>query len=120
MQTNKMQANNVQLIGNLGMNPEVKATTTGKKIARFTLAHVNYTKSAEGEKKAGNVNWFNLIAWEKQADVAEQYLFKGRKVGITGRLVTRTWVDKVGQKRTTTEIVVSDIVMMDDPMKSAA
>lgn len=116
----KMQANNVQLIGNLGMNPEVKATTTGKKIARFTLAHVNYGKTAEGEKKAGNVNWFNMVAWEKQADVAEQYLFKGRKVAISGRLVSRVWIDKVGQKRTTTEIVVSDIVMMDDPMKSVA
>lgn len=116
----KMLANNVQLIGNLGMNPEVKATTTGKKIARFTLAHVNFTKTAEGEKKAGNVNWFNLIAWEKQADVAEQYLFKGRKVAITGRLVARTYIDKSGLKRSITEIVVSDIVMMDDPMKQAA
>jgi len=116
----KMQANNVQLIGNLGMNPEVKATPNGKKIARFTLAHVAYTKAAEGDKKSGSVNWFNLVAWEKQADVAEQYLFKGRKVAITGRLVSRTWLDKVGQKRTTTEIVVNDIVMMDDPMKAAS
>lgn len=114
MQTeNKMQANNVQLIGKIGMNPEIKATTTGKKVARFSIAHVSYGKNTAGEKTS-NVNWFNMVAWEKQADVAEQYLRKGRKVGVTGRLVTNSWVDKLGQKRTSTEIVVSDIIMMDE------
>lgn len=108
-----MQANNVQLIGNIGMNPEIKATTTGKKVARFSLAHVTYTKG-EGDTKTSNVNWFNLVAWEKQADVAEQYLRKGRKVGVNGRLVARSWVDKLGQKRVSTEIVVNDIVIMDE------
>jgi len=116
---NKMQANNVQLIGKLGMNPEVKATTTGKKVARFSLAHVTYSTGADGQKSS-NVNWFNMVAWEAQADVAEQYLHKGRKVGVNGRLVQRSWVDKLGQKRTSTEIVVHDIVMMDDPMQIAA
>ncbi len=116
---NKMQANNVQLIGKLGMNPEVKATTTGKKVARFSLAHVTYSNAADGTKTS-NVNWFNLVAWEAQADVAEQYLHKGRKVGVNGRLVQRSWVDKLGQKRSSTEIVVNDIIMMDDPMQAAA
>jgi single-strand DNA-binding protein len=110
---NKMQANNVQLIGKLGMNPEVKATTTGKKVARFSLAHVAYSTAADGSK-ASSVNWFNMVAWEKQADVAEQYLHKGRKVAVNGRLVSRQWVDKLGQKRTNTEIVVNDIVLMDE------
>lgn len=107
----ELQRNSVQLIGNLGMNPEVKSTSTGKKIARFTLANVAY--KTNGLEKIKMVNWFNLVAWEKQADIAEQYLFKGRKVGISGRLVTRTWNDKDGKKHTMTEIVVNDIVMMD-------
>jgi single-strand DNA-binding protein len=109
----EMQRNNVQLIGNLGMNPEVKSTPTGKKVARFTLANVAY--KTNGTEKTKIVNWFNLVAWETQADIAEQYLFKGRKVGISGRLVTRTWNDKGGKKHTMTEIVVNDIVMMDEP-----
>jgi single-strand DNA-binding protein len=108
-----MQANNVQIIGKLGMNPEVKATTTGKKVARFSLAHVTYSNSAEGQRSS-NVHWFNMVAWEKQADVVEQYLQKGRKVGVSGRLMQRSWTDKLGQKRTNTEIVVSDIVLMDE------
>jgi single-strand DNA-binding protein len=110
---NKMQANNVQLIGKLGMNPEVKATLTGKKVARFSIAHVSYTTASDGAKSS-NVNWFNFVAWEKQADVVEQYLRKGRKVGVSGRLVQRSWTDKLGQKRTNTEIVVNDIVLMDE------
>jgi single-strand DNA-binding protein len=105
--------NNVQLIGNLGMNPEVKSTSTGKKVARFTLANVSYRSN--GEVKTQNVHWFNLVAWEKQADIVEQYLYKGRKVGVSGRLVTRSWTDKDGRKHNITEIVVQDIVMMDEP-----
>lgn len=110
---NKMQANNVQLIGKLGMNPEVKSTTTGKKVARFSIAHVSYSNTADGAKSS-NVNWFNMVAWEKQADVVEQYLHKGKKVHVNGRLVQRSWVDKLGQKRTNTEIVVNDIILMDE------
>ncbi len=108
-----LQRNNVQLIGNLGMNPEVKSTSTGKKVARFTLANVAW--KSKGSEKTSVVNWFNLVAWETQADIAEQYLYKGRKVGISGRLITRTWNDKDGKKHTMTEIVVNDIVMMDEP-----
>ena|SRR5665213_989075 len=115
----EMQRNNVQLIGNLGMNPEVKSTQAGKKVARFTLANVAW--KTKGTEKTSVVNWFNLVAWETQADIAEQYLYKGRKVGVSGRLVTRTWNDKDGKKHTMTEIVVHDIVMMDEPdVKKAA
>ncbi|MBI3509916.1 MAG: single-stranded DNA-binding protein [Bacteroidetes bacterium] len=108
-----MLRNNVQLIGNLGMNPEVKSTSTGKKVARFTLANVNF--KTQGETKTTFVNWFNLVAWEKQAEIAEQYLYKGRKVGVNGRLATRNWVDADGRKHSITEIIVSDIIMMDEP-----
>ncbi len=113
-----MKRNSVQLIGNLGMNPEVKSTTTGKKVARFTLSNVAY--KTKGNEKTSTVNWFNLVAWETQADIAEQYLYKGRKVGINGRLVTRTWEDKTGKQHSLTEIIVSDIVMMDEPKISQA
>ena len=108
-----MQRNNVQLIGNLGMNPEVKSTSTGKKVARFTLANVAYKMN--GTEKVTIVNWFNLVAWETQADIAEQYLYKGRKVGISGRLMARTWNDNDGKKHSIMEVMVTDIVMMDEP-----
>jgi single-strand DNA-binding protein len=107
------QNNNVQLIGNIGMNPEIKTSPSGKKIARFTLANVRYKQS--GDTKTSEINWFQLVAWEKQADIAEQYLYKGRKVGVSGRLVARSWNDKDGHKHTITEIIVSDIIMMDEP-----
>jgi single-strand DNA-binding protein len=113
-----MLRNNVQLIGNLGMNPEVKSTASGKKVARFTLANVSFKSS--GETKITTINWFNLVAWEQQADIAEQYLYKGRKVGISGRLVTRSWSDKDGRKHNITEIIVQDIVMMDEPKAAQA
>lgn len=114
----KMLFNNVQLIGNLGMNPEIKCTPTGKKVARFTLANVNYKMA--GDSKTSSVSWFNLVAWDKQADIAEQYLYKGRKVGVSGRLVTRSWEDSEGRKHMMTEIIVRDIVMMDDGLAKAA
>lgn len=113
-----MQRNNVQLIGNLGMNPEIKTSPTGKKIARFSLANVSYKNS--GEAKTATVNWFQLVAWEEQADIAEQYLYKGRKVGVSGRLVSRSWQDKTGKKHSITEIIVQDIIMMDEPQISKA
>ncbi len=113
-----MHRNNVQLIGNLGMNPEVKSTSTGKKVARFTLANVAY-RTKDGETTT-TVNWFNLVAWEREADIAEQYLYKGRRIGISGRLATRSWNDKDGKKHTMTEIIVSDIIMMDEPRAAKA
>ncbi|GAB4148631.1 MAG: hypothetical protein Fur0041_22110 [Bacteroidia bacterium] len=104
-----MLSNSVELVGLIGMNPEIKSTTTGKKVARFTLAHKPYKNNGNNQ-----VNWFQLVAWEEQAAVAEQYLYKGRKVGIKGKLVTRLWTDKNGVKRSSTEIVVSDMIMMDN------
>jgi single-strand DNA-binding protein len=113
-----MERNSVQLIGNLGMNPEIKTSPTGKKIARFSLANVSFKTS--GETTTTTVNWFQLVAWEKQADIAEQYLFKGRKVGVSGRLVTRNWVDKEGRKHHITEVIVQDILLMDEPRVAKA
>jgi single-strand DNA-binding protein len=91
------------LIGNLGKDPEVKATQNGKKVATFSLA--------TSEKRGGEeqTTWHNLVLWEKLADLAEQYLKKGSKIYAEGRTVHRSYQDKDGQTKYITEVVVSEM-----------
>ena len=103
--------NNVQLIGNLGMNPEVKTLDNGKKMAKFSIACNESYKDAKG-KTVENTSWFNLVAWEGLAEVAEKYLHKGKQVAVCGKLVTKSYTDKQGVKRTSTEIVLSELMML--------
>ena len=103
--------NKVQLIGNLGNTPEVKTTANGKKIARFSIATNEVYKNANGEKVT-ETQWHNLVAWGKVADIAAQYLTKGREVDIDGKLVIRSYDDKDGNKRTVTEIQVNELLLL--------
>ena len=103
--------NKVQLIGHLGNAPEVKLTEKGKKWARFSVATNETYRTASGEKVT-ETQWHTLIAWGKAAEVAEQYLHKGKEVAVEGKLVTRNYVDKDGIKRYVTEIVVSELLML--------
>ncbi len=103
--------NKVQLIGNLGNTPEVKTTANGKKIARFSIATNEVYKNANGEKVT-ETQWHNLVAWGKVADIAAQYLTKGREVAIDGKLVSRSYDDKDGNKRTVTEIQVNELLLL--------
>ena len=103
--------NKVQLIGNLGNNPEIRTTENGKKIARFSLATNETYRSAKGEKIT-ETQWHNLIAWGKIADIAEQFLSKGSEVAIEGKLVNRNYTDKEGNKRYTTEVQVNEVLML--------
>ncbi|MDC0579312.1 single-stranded DNA-binding protein [Bacteroidia bacterium] len=103
--------NKVQLIGNLGMNPEVKELDGGKKVAKFTLATNETYKNQKGEK-VQDTQWHNIIAWGKTASLMEELLSKGKEVMIEGKLTHRSWDDNEGNTRYITEIVTSDFLVL--------
>jgi len=103
--------NKVQLIGNLGNAPEVKTLEGGKKMARFSVATNESYRNARGEKVT-ETQWHNLVAWGKVAEIVEKYLGKGKEVAIEGKLVSRTYNDKDGNKRYVTEIQVNELLML--------
>lgn len=105
--------NKVQLIGNLGADPQVKQVNGGKTIAIMTLATSETHKKASGEKII-ETQWHNLVAWGKTAEIAGKYLKKGNRIAIEGKLVNRSYEDKKGIKRYITEIVVNDLLMLGD------
>jgi len=102
--------NHVQLMGRLGQDPEVINLDSGKKLAKFSLAtNENYT-NAKGEK-VENTDWHNIVAWGKTADIVENYVTKGREVIIGGKLTSRSYETKEGEKRYITEVVCSNLVL---------
>ena len=103
--------NKVQLIGNLGQDPEIINLESGKKLARFTLATNESYKNTNGEKIT-DTQWHQIVAWGKTADIIEKYVVKGKEVAIDGKLTTRTWEDKDGMKRYTTEVVCNELLML--------
>jgi single-strand DNA-binding protein len=103
--------NKVQLIGNLGNAPEVRNTETGKKLVRFSVATNEQYKNAKGERVT-ETQWHNIIAWGKVADIAEKYLAKGSEVALEGKLVSRNYTDKEGNKKFVTEIQVNELLML--------
>ncbi len=103
--------NSVRLIGNLGMNPEVKEVGNNKLLAKFSIATTESFKNDEGEK-ISDTQWHNLVAWGNQAKIAEKYLKKGNEVAIEGKLTSRSYNDKDGVKRFITEIIVHEILMI--------
>lgn len=103
--------NRVQLIGNLGAKPEVKNTENGKKLAQFRLATSETYRNAKGEKVT-ETQWHRIVIWGKLAEVAEKYLDKGREVVIEGKLVSRSYNDKGGNKKYITEVQASDLLML--------
>ena len=102
--------NKVQLIGNLGNDPEIITLESGKKLAKFSLATNEYYKDADGQKQT-KTEWHNLIAWNKTAEIIEKYVSKGKEIAIEGKLTNRSWDDKEGNKRYTTEVIVNEVVM---------
>jgi single-strand DNA-binding protein len=103
--------NKVQLIGHLGGKPEIKNLESGKKLATFSLATSESYRNASGEKIT-ETQWHRLIAWGKVAEIAEKYLDKGREIAIEGKLINRSYTDKEGNKRNTTEVQVSELLML--------
>ena len=102
--------NKVMLIGHLGKDPELKYTPGGAAVATFSLATTEGYKDKEGNWQE-RPEWHRLVVWNKQAEIAAEYLKKGQQVFVEGRLQTRTW-DKDGQKHYTTEIVVQNFQML--------
>ncbi len=103
--------NKVQLIGNLGMNPEVKVIDNGKKLAKMSIATNESYKNAKGEL-IKDTQWHNLVAFGKTAEIIEKYLKKGSEIAVEGKLVNRSYTDKEGIKRYISEIQVSELLML--------
>lgn len=103
--------NSVQLIGHLGIDPEVKTFDNDKRMVRLSLATNETYKNAKGEQ-VENTHWHNVIAWGRTAEIAEQYLKKGQEVAVSGKLQTRQYDDADGNKRYITEVVCSELLML--------
>ncbi|MFT5250306.1 MAG: single-strand DNA-binding protein, partial [bacterium] len=103
--------NKVQLIGNLGNNPEIITLESGKKLAKFSIATNESYKNAKGEK-VQNTEWHNVVAWNTTAEIVEKYLEKGKEIAIEGKLTSRSYDDKDGVKRYVTEIVCNELLML--------
>ena len=103
--------NRVQLIGNLGKDPEVKTFDNGKKVAKFSMATSDSYKKESGEKVT-ETQWHNIVAWNGTATIIEKYLKKGNEVAIEGKLTTRNWEDKEGKKHYITEVVANEVVLL--------
>lgn len=109
--------NKVQLIGNLGNAPEVRTLDGGKKMARFSIATNETYRNAKGEKIT-ETQWHNIIAWGKVAEIAEKYLTKGKEVMLEGKLVSRSYTDKDGNKKYSTEVQVNELLMLGEKAKA--
>ncbi len=103
--------NKVQLIGNLGNDPEIIELESGKKLAKFSLATNDSYKNTEGEKIT-QTDWHSLIAWGKTAEIVEKYITKGKEIAIEGKLTSRSYETKEGETRYVTEVVVNEVLML--------
>jgi len=106
-----MAVNKVMLIGNLGRDPEIRYTTGGQAVANFTLATTEKYTNKAGEKQE-DTEWHRIVAWGRLAEICGEYLTKGRMVYIEGSIKTRSWEDKEGNTKWTTEIVARNMQML--------
>jgi single-strand DNA-binding protein len=106
--------NKVILVGNLGRDPEIRYTQGGTPVANFTMATTERWSDPSGEKRE-KTEWHRIVVWGKQAEIASEYLRKGRQVYIEGSLQTREWTDREGNKRTTTEIRAQRLQLLGRP-----
>jgi single-strand DNA-binding protein len=111
--------NQVQLIGRLGANPEIKNLINGKKLARFSIAVSDAYTNKEGERIT-TVQWHNVVAWGPLASIVETTLVKGTQVTIDGRLSRRHYINAAGQKIDATEILLTELLILKKPDKIAA
>jgi single-strand DNA-binding protein len=105
--------NKVMIIGHLGRDPEMRYTPSGRPVTTFTIAVSRSWNTADGERRT-ETEWFNIVAWGNLAEICKQYLYKGQQVYIDGRLQTRRWEDKEGQKHTSVEVVANEMMMLGD------
>ncbi|MEJ5241285.1 MAG: single-stranded DNA-binding protein [Anaerolineales bacterium] len=103
--------NKIQIIGNLGRDPEMRYTPSGRPVTTFPVAVSRSWNTADGERHT-ETEWFNVVAWGTLAEVCKQYLSKGQQVYIEGRLKTRRWEDKEGLPRVSVEIIANEMMML--------
>ncbi len=104
--------NKVILVGNLGRDPELRTTTSGQPVANFTMATSRKWKNRDGERQE-ETEWHTIVCWGRQAEVAGQYLTKGKQIYVEGRIQTRSWEDRnSGETRYRTEIVCDNFQML--------
>lgn len=106
-----MSVNKVMLIGNLGRDPEIRYTTSGQAVANFTLATTEKYTNKAGDKQE-DTEWHRIVAWGRLAEICGEYLTKGRMVYIEGSIRTRSWEDKDGNTKWTTEIIARNMQML--------
>jgi single-strand DNA-binding protein len=104
--------NRVQLIGNLTRDPELRYTPSGTAVCTFSIATNRSWTTDTGEKK-DEVDFHRIVAWNKLAEICSQFLIKGRKAYVEGRLTTRSWTGQDGVQKQTTEIIISDMIILD-------
>jgi single-strand DNA-binding protein len=114
-----MSVNRVILVGRLGRDPETRYTGSGQAVANFSVATDESYKDRNGERQK-RTEWHKIVVWAKQAEIAQQYLKKGSLVFIEGRIQSREWQDKEGQKRTSFEIVANNFRMLGGRAEAAA
>lgn len=107
-----MDLNRAQLIGNVTRDPEARTTPTGQNVCSFSIATNSQWTDAQGQKQT-RAEFHNIVAWGKLADICSQYLAKGRRVFLEGRLQTREYTTQDGQKRSRTEITADNMIILD-------
>ena len=110
--------NRVQLIGNLTRDPELRYTPQGTAVCSFSIATNRSWTTDSGEKK-DEADFHKIVAWNKLAELCSQFLAKGRKVYVEGRLTTRTWTGQDGAQKSTTEVIISDMILLDNSGRGA-
>ena len=103
--------NKVQLIGHVGNAPEILTMESGKKLAKFSIATNETYKNNKGEKIT-DTQWHNVVAWGKTAELIENYVPKGKEIGVEGKLTSRSYEDKEGTKRYITEVVCNEVLLL--------
>ncbi|MAZ26970.1 MAG: single-stranded DNA-binding protein [Cytophagaceae bacterium] len=103
--------NKVQLIGNLGNDPEIVNLDSGKKLAKFSIATNETYKNNKGERVT-DTQWHNVVAWGKTAEIVESYVTKGKEIAIEGKLTSRSYETKNGEKRWVTEVICNELLML--------
>ena len=105
--------NKVLIIGRVGRDPEMRYTPSGRPVTTFSVGTSRSWSTADGEKRT-ETEWFNVVAWSNLAEICKQHLSKERLVYIEGRLQTRHWEDQEGVKRSATEIVANEMILLED------
>ena len=111
--------NKVMIIGNLGRNPEMRYTPSGRPVTSFSVATSRSWVNAEGERRE-ETEWFNVVTWGNLAEICKQHLIKGQQVYVEGRLQTRGWEDQSGKKHYRTELVANEMIMLGEHKSTEA